>query len=433
MKNNIVIVGGGAGGLELATNLGKKLGRKQKANVILVDKNPTHLWKPLLHEIAAGVLDDSLNNVNYLAQGKRNGFQFKQGALLNIDRENKYILLDETKNANNEIIFPKSHLPYDILVIAIGSLCNDFGIPGVKEHCVFLEDVLSAKQFHRTMLTHLFRLSSGLKPENQTQLQVAIVGAGATGVELSSELFTMIQQLRSYGFNHMTSGNLKVTLIEAADHVLPALPEKLAQSIHHRLEQLGVNILTRTCITEATKTAFHTKDNEILEAQILVWVAGVKAPDFLKNIGGLESTPGNQLLVKPGLQTTLDDTIFAIGDCASHRDDNGKITPPTAQAAHQMATLTATNILALLRNKPLKPFHYKDRGTIISLSQTAEGVITVPGKGKKQIIIKGNLAYFIYHLLYHMHQAALYGIIRTGRLILAGRVFRSIRTSLKLN
>lgn len=428
---NIVIVGGGAGGLELATHLGQKLGKREKAQIILVDKNPSHLWKPLLHEIATGVLDDNMDDVNYLAQAKRNRFQFKQGALLDVDRDNKYIVLDETKNTDGEVIFPKTQLNYDLLVIAIGSQCNDFGTPGVKENCIFLEDAHRAKQFRETMLTRLFRLSAGLNTENESKLRVAIVGGGATGVELASELFAMIEKLSAYGFHGMTPDRLNVTLIEAADRILPVLTEKLSHSIHQKLTHYGVNVLTQTMITQANEKGFYTKTNDIIEADIMVWAAGIKAPDFLQNIGSLETTRSNQLLVMPTLQTTRDKTIFVIGDCAACPKPKGGMTPPTAQAAHQMAKLCASNIIAYLDGAPLRSFRYKDKGTIISLAHTAQGSVTTVGD--TQMIVKGAPAYLIYRLLYRMHQSALYGMIKTARLILAGRVFRTVRPTLKLD
>lgn len=428
---DIVIVGGGAGGLELATQLGQKLGKQQKAQITLVDKNPDHLWKPLLHEIATGVLDDNIDNVNYLAQGQRNYFNFKQGSLLDINRENKNIIISGVKNPNGEIIFPKSHLNYDVLVIAIGSQCNDFGIHGVKENCIFLDDHIHAKQFKEKILSHFFHISSGMDAMSSDKVNIAIVGGGATGVELASELFMMVKKLADYGLIDISPGLLNVTLIEAADRILPVLPAKLSSSINKKLKEYGVKVLTKTVITKADSTALYTKENEIINADIMVWAAGVKAPDFLKNIAGLESNHSNQLIVGTTLQTTLDDTIFAIGDCAACVNPQGSSSPPTAQAAHQMAKICSHNITAYLNNTLMHKFKYKDKGTIISLAKTAQGSVTTMGKGN--IIVKGKLAYFIYRLLYRMHQATLYGIIKTCQLIMAGRIFRSVRPTLKLD
>jgi NADH:ubiquinone reductase (H+-translocating) len=428
---NIIIVGGGAGGLELATELGNKLGKSKKANIILVDKNPSHLWKPLLHEIATGALDDNIDDVNYIAQGKRNHFTFRQGALTNIHREAKSIVISEVKDSEGEVIFPERQLSYDILVMAIGSQCNDFGTPGVKDNCIFLDDHIQAKHFRQNILNRLWRFSSGIEVPNSGTIDIAIVGAGATGVELASELFGMTEKLSDYGFDKISPKMLNVTLIEAADRILPALPETLSASIHKKLESYGVKVLTKTMITKADTDGFYPKDSDPIKADIMVWSAGVKAPDFLKDIAGLENSRSNQLVVKSSLQTTRDESIFAIGDCASSPKPEGGFTPPTAQAAHQMAKICAHNIMAYLTQSSMKEFIYKDKGTIISLAHTAQGVVTTTGKST--MILKGVPAYMVYRMLYRMHQAALYGICKTGCLIMANRIMRWVRPKLKMD
>ncbi|WP_392566529.1 NAD(P)/FAD-dependent oxidoreductase [Utexia brackfieldae] len=428
---NIIIVGGGAGGLELATELGQKLGKSQKAKITLVDRNPSHLWKPLLHEIATGVLDDNIDEVNYLAQGKRNNFSFHQGSLLGIDKENKQITVSEVKNAQGDVIFPEEKLTYDVLVMAIGSQCNDFGTPGVKENCIFLDDHIQAKHFRHNILTRLFRFSSGIDCPQTNTINIAIVGGGATGVELASELFSMADKLSDYGFAKINGKMLNVTLVEATDRILPVLPEKLSASIHQKLEEMGVKVLTKTMVTKADESGFYPKEGDKIAADMMIWAAGVKAPDFLRDIGGLENSRSNQLVVKPTLQTTRDDSIFAIGDCASCAKPEGGFTPPTAQAAHQMAKLAAKNIISYLNDASMGQFKYKDKGTIISLAHTAQG--TVSTVGKSSMIVKGAPAHMIYRMLYRMHQSALYGLIKTFRLIMASRVIRSVRPTLKLD
>lgn len=425
----IVIVGGGAGGLELATQLGKKLGKSNKAEITLVDKNTNHLWKPLLHEIATGTLNDELDHVNYLAQAQNNCFKFRQGKLLNIDRENKKIMLDEVFDRNNHLIFPEISIDYDILVMAVGSTSNDFGTPGVKEYCTFLDDQESAQVFRKSILTTFLRFSSGL--ETKDKLNIAIVGAGATGVELTTELFSMVKTLGSYGFEKLEPSLLNITLIEATDRILPALPEDVSANIQLKLEEFGATVLTKTKIVKADQNHFYPEGQDPINADIMMWTAGVKAPDYLKDIAQLETNRANQLVVKSTLQTTLDDTIFAIGDCSSCAKPNGGFTPATAQAAHQMASICAKNIIAIINNSALKSFSYNNKGTIISLAHTAQGVITTVGKN--QMGVKGWLASCIYKMLYRFHQVSLFGLVKTFRLVRANKVYRSIRTTINMD
>lgn len=425
----IVIVGGGAGGLALATQLGKKLGKSGKAEITLVDKNTNHLWKPLLHEIATGSLNDDLDNVNYLAQAKHNYFSFKQGQLLNIDRDRKTIQLSKIYDARQQVIFPESELNYDILVMAIGSTSNDFGTPGVKENCIFLDDQESAKKFRKSILSTLFRFSSGL--EQNDKLNISIVGAGATGVEMTTELFNMVKTLREYGYQNLSSSLLNITLIEATDRILPALPENASKNIHSKLEEFGAKVLTKTKIVKADQNHFYPEGRDAIQADIMLWTAGVKAPDFLKDIAGLETNRVNQLVVKSTLQTSRDDAIFAIGDCSCCTKPGGGFTPATAQAAHQMASICYKNILAFVNNTPLKNFNYNNKGTIISLAHTAQGVITTIGKS--QMGVKGWLASLIYKMLYRLHQVSLFGTFKTLRLIRANKVYRSVRTKINID
>lgn len=425
----IVIVGGGAGGLELATELGKKLGKSGKAHITLIDKNTNHLWKPLLHEIATGTLNDELDHVNYFAQGQHNYFSFKQGQLVNINRENKTIQLNQVVDSKKQIIFPESDVSYDLLVMAIGSTSNDFGTPGVKEHCTFLDDQNSAKAFRKSILSRFFRFSSGL--EQQEKLNIAIVGAGATGVELTTELFSMVKTLGSYGFAKLSPSLLNITLIEATDRILPALPAEVSHNIQAKLEEFGATVLTKTKIVKADENHFYPEGQDPIPADILMWTAGVKAPDFLKNIAGLETNRANQLVVKSTLQTTQDDAIFAIGDCACCAKPEGGFTPATAQAAHQMAVLCAKNIIAIVNNNNLKTFAYNNKGTIISLANTAQGVITTIGKN--QMGVKGWMASCIYKMLYRFHQVALFGVFKTYRLMRANKIYRMMRTSVNMD
>ncbi|WP_354624481.1 NAD(P)/FAD-dependent oxidoreductase [Psychromonas sp. MME2] len=426
---NIVIVGGGAGGLELATSLGKKLGKKRKAQITLVDKNRTHLWKPLLHEVAAGSLDDGIDALSYRAHATNHGFKFRLGALDNIDRENKKIHLASLNDRDGTQILSESELSYDILVMALGSVSNDFNTKGVADHCIFLDSPQQAKKFHHLMLNKYLQL--GVKEAEQ--VSVAIVGAGATGVELSAELYNSLQQVSSYGFEEIKSTDLKVSLIEAGDKILPALPERISASAHQELLKLGVDVRTQTMVTEATEAGLMTKSGELIKADLIVWAAGIKGPDFLKDIAGLETNRINQLVVKANLQTTLDETIYALGDCASCPLPGGGFVPPRAQSAHQMASLVANNILATIKNKPLSDYQYRDYGSLVSLSNYSTVGSLMGNLMKGSMKIEGRLARLVYVSLYRMHQVALHGYLRTGLMTLVEKINRILRPRLKLH
>ncbi|RLA00094.1 MAG: FAD-dependent oxidoreductase, partial [Gammaproteobacteria bacterium] len=314
---NIVVVGGGAGGLELVTKLGRKLGKKGKANITLVDSTHTHIWKPLLHEVAAGTLDSHEDEIEYLAQAMCSGFRFRLGKMDGLDRTNKQISVAPTYNDNGEEIIPHRSFDYDYLVIAVGSVSHDFGIKGVTDHCLFLDTISQAETFQSQLLEAYLRAHTQDKPLDEGQLDIAIVGAGATGVELSAQLHEVSHLLTAYGLDEVQPTDVKISIIEAAERLLPGLPENLSTATEKELSKLGVEVLTNERVIEITADEIKTESGKIIPAAIKVWAAGIKAPDFLKDIDGLETNWMNQLVVKQTLQTTLDDDVYAIGDCCA--------------------------------------------------------------------------------------------------------------------
>jgi NADH dehydrogenase len=433
MSHRIVIVGGGAGGLELATRLGRKLGKSGAARIILVDANLTHIWKPLLHEVAAGSLNSSEDELNYVAQAKWNHFEFQLGRMSGLDRASKSITLAPTLDDDGQVLMPERRITYDSLVIAVGSTTNDFGTPGAAEHCIFLDTRAQAERFHRRMLSHYLRAHAS-ENEYGSKIDIAIVGAGATGVELAAELHHAAKQLAAYGLNRIRPEDMRITLIEAGPRVLPALPERIARPVHQTLEKLGVTVLTGAAVSEVTADGLKTADGNFIPASLKVWAAGIRAPGFLKDLDGLESNRINQLQVRPTLQTTLDDDVFAFGDCAAcpQPGTEGRNVPPRAQAAHQQASLLAKSLRLKISAQPLPEYRYRDYGSLISLSSFS-AVGNLMGNLTGSVMLEGWLARVFYVSLYRMHQMALYGVPRTLLLMLSDRIGRSTEPRLKLH
>lgn len=427
----IVVVGGGAGGLELATKLGNKLGRKKKAEITLIDRNTTHLWKPLLHEIAVGTMDEDVDAVSYRGHANAHHFFFRVGSMIDLDREKREVVLAPMYDEDGVEFLPSTRIPYDYLVLALGSISNDFNTPGIKENCIFLDSPSQAHKFHTKLLNkflHIQRVSG-----SNEHVRIAIVGAGATGVELSAELHHAVHEIHNYGFDAVTNDHLHVTLIEAGQRILPALPERISNSAHSELVKIGVDVKLNTMITSASKEGLHTKDGQLIAADIIVWAAGIKVPDFMANIAGLETNRINQLHVNEFLQTTRDTTIFAIGDCAQFVNPDGSRVPPRAQSAHQMATTCYKNLIATLNNKPMQAYKYTDHGSLVSLASYSTVGSLMGNLSKGTMFIEGRLARMVYISLYRMHQLALHGFIRTGLIMLGGRLNRWLRPRLKLH
>ena len=239
-RHRVVIVGGGAGGLELATRLGDRLARRGAVDVTLIDRNRTHLWKPKLHEIASGSMDLAAHELDYLAQSHWHHFRYRIGEMTALDRERREVHVAPSFDDEGREVTPKRAFGYDTLVIAVGSQSNDFGTPGVAEHALKLESQADARRFHARMVNACIRAHAQATPLRPEQLKVAIIGAGATGVELAAELHRTTRQVVAYGLDRVDADkDIKVTLIEAADRVLPALPPRLSQATEALLAQAG--------------------------------------------------------------------------------------------------------------------------------------------------------------------------------------------------
>ena len=433
-KTQIVVVGGGAGGLELVRRLGAKYGRRRH-DIILVEKNRTHIWKPLLHEVAAGSLDANLDEVGYRSHCHRWGYRFFNGALEAVEREAGQVVLAPLVDEDGSELIGRHAIRYDYLVLAVGSVTNDFGTPGVAENCMFLDDRAGADRFRNRLLDHCLRVSRAMSadPAADAHVRIAIVGGGATGVELAAELYNSAAALRHYGLEVFDESRLAITLIEAGPRILPALPERLAEAAQGELEALGVKVMTSVQVTEALPHALLTADDRRIEADLLVWAAGVRAPAGL-DLTGLETTRTGQLVVRATLQTTRDPRIFALGDCCSFTPPGAeRPVPPRAQAAHQMAACVFHNLVRLQDGRPLKPFVYHDHGSLVSLSRYSTVGSLMGSLIGGRMAIEGRLARLVYTSLYRMHLIAIHGWIKGLALLTVGRVNRIIRPRLKLH
>ena len=436
--HRIVIVGGGAGGLELATKLGDD-SSSNKTSVTLVDKNRTHIWKPKLHEVAAGSMDLADQELDYIAQAHWHHFKFRLGELISIDRERKQIQIAPVIDEAGELVTPIQTIPYDTLIISIGSLTNDFGTQGVAQFAQRLESLADAKRFHLRLVNACLRAQAQIEPLAPHQLKVAIIGAGATGVELAAELHRTTRAIISFGMDRVDpEKDLKVILIEAAPKILPALSDRISTAAQKLLVDLGVEVITNAKVQKVLPDKVLLSDGIEIPAELIVWAAGVKAPDFLKGIGGLETNHVNQLMVLPSLQTTLDPNIFAIGDCAAcpwPEANNGKggIVPPRAQAAHQQASHLYKQIKRIINHEPLRPYEYRDFGSLVSLGEYSSVGSMMGGLIGGSLMVEGLFAKFMYISLYKLHQLALHGWIKVALDTLSRLIHRRTHSIVKLH
>lgn len=436
--HRIVIVGGGAGGLELATRLGDTLGRRGRAHVTLIEKARSHFWKPHLHEIAAGSMDLHAHATDYLAQSHWHHFRYRVGEMVGLDRQRRVVQVGAVHDEDGALVSPGYERSYDTLVLAVGSQTHDFGTPGVAEHAIALETPAQAQRFHRRLVNACLRAHMQDGPLAPGQLQVAIIGAGATGVELAAELHKATRTLVSYGLERIDpERDIRIHLIEAGPRILPALPERVSGAADRLLQGLGVQVHTSAKVSAVHADGVQIEGGAFIPAELVVWAAGVKAPPFLRDLAGLETNRLNQLVVGPTLQTSRDASIFAIGDCAAVAWDGpgaraGQV-PPRAQAAHQQASHLVRQLQRRLRGAPLEPWRYRDFGSLVSLGHYSTVGNLMGSLVGGNLWVEGLFARGMYLSLYKMHELALHGWWKTALGSAARLITRRTEPRVKLH
>lgn len=435
-KKQILIVGGGVAGLEIATALGRRYRRKPRGGgdsdspyeVTLLDRDSAHVWKPMLHTMAAGTRDIAQQQMTYIAQARDAGFLYQPGEMCGLDRAAREVLVAPLFSRDGRELVPERRLSYDTLILALGSTANDFGTPGAREFCYMIDSRLAADGFNQELRIRM--LQSMVRGE---ELRVAILGAGATGVELAAELVQLAEAAVAYGA-HGLDDRLKITLVESGPRILPAFPERIAGLATQRLRALGVEVRVATRIQAVTEEGFVTGEGELIAASLRVWAAGVKAPDFLTGLDGLQANRNNQLIVDGNLRASGDPAVFALGDCSSYTPEGAeRPLAPTAQVAHQQAQYLIENLEALLAGRPAPVYRYRDMGALVSLGHfDAYGSLGKFGFFKGGFI-KGRVAQLSHVLLYRAHQSRLYGFWRGGLIWLVDLINKRVRPPIRLD
>jgi NADH dehydrogenase len=436
--HRIVVVGGGAAGLELATRLGNGVGKRRRAEVILIDRFPTHFWKPLLHEVASGQIDASSHQIDYAAHAKWNHFRFEQGALASIDRGRREIVIDETTDIDGRPLLPKRTLAFDTLVLALGSVTNFFSIPGAEQHALTLETVEQAETFRRRLLSSLLRSSHARHATpgaSATPVSVTVIGGGATGVELAAALRGSAEMLRDYHLASLDPArDIRIRLLEGAPRVLPALPERISARAQDVLAGLGVEVRLGCRVRAVDANAVSTVDGETLASDITIWAAGVEGPPVLRTLEGLPLNRLGQVIVDATLQVEPGSGIYAMGDCAACAASKGDaLVPPRAQAAWQQAVYLADALARRLDDCAVPLFSYRDQGTLISFGRAGAAGALMSELLRQPLFIDGWFAASCYRHLYRRHIMGLTGVKRAVMYAASQWLRERVRPTVKLN
>ena len=434
MQSEIVIVGGGAGGLELACKLGRKLG---PAKVLLVDTRLYHIWKPSLHEVAAGTLDIHQEGLSYQMLAHDNGFTFVYGPMTALDHGARRITVGAVRAGDGEDILPERRIDYGSLVIAVGSTSNYFGVPGAREHTISLNATEDAERF-RLRLLRLMAVAEQAREERNdadAALDIVIIGGGATGVELAAELREASGVYATYGFSRLqVKRDVRITLLEGAPRILAPLPERVSAAALKLLDERGIRVVNNCRVTKIDADRVLDNDGHVYPASLCVWAAGIRAPEFLGTLG-LPVNKGGQIEVDGQLRVQGVPGVYALGDCAACIDASGKPVPPRAQAAHQQADYLLKRFVRVAAGKPVdeKPYLYRDYGSLVSLGKTTSVGSLMGSLSGASWFVEGMIGRLMYTSLHLMHHQAVLGAMRTGVLAVARFLIRRTTPLVKLH
>ena len=428
----VLVVGGGAGGLELVCKLGRKWGPER---VALVDANLFHIWKPSLHEVAAGTLDIHQEGLSYQMLAHDNGFSFHYGPMIGLDTATRTLLVGAVRDGAEEVLHER-RIVYESLVLAIGSVSNDFGVPGVADHAFSLDGPHDAERFRLRMLQLLSLVDVRKTHDPSAALDIVIIGGGATGVELAAELREATSLHAQYGLRHIDAGrDVRIRILEGAPRLLAPLDEKVSAAATRLLKQRHVEVTASCRVVRIEWNQVTDAEGHVYPADLCVWAAGIKAPPLLAQVG-LPVARNGQVKVDGQLRVEGVAGVFAFGDCASCPQPDGKTVPPRAQSAHQQA-----DYLCELLQQPAgtdlgrrPPYLYHDHGSLVSVGSSAT-VGSLMGNLFKSTtwFVEGLFARMVYVSLHLMHHRAVMGTLRTAVLAMARFLVKRARPLVKLH
>lgn len=357
----ILIVGGGFGGLFTALDL------SGEGDVTLITPEDHFLFKPLLYEYLSGEVEAWHIAPNY-KELLNEKIRLLQGAVTGIDFERREV----------SVAGRVRRLGYDVLVLALGGVTNFWNVEGAEKHTLPFRKLEHADTLRRRMIQALDHIPPGRDPQDvRRALTFAVVGGGASGVELSSKMADLLNDAIR---RRALSGDARVMLIEMGDHLVPGMGEEIRIFVEDALKKSRVEVHTNTRVVRVTEDSFtfeHEGEQTQVETAGVVWVAGVRMNPLLDELE-LEKERRGMILVRPTLQTNKYAEVFALGDMA-YTEDIVPTLAGTAQLAFQEATLAARNIKALLAGKELQTKHFEELGEAVSLGTERAAVLA----GKK--------------------------------------------------
>ncbi len=352
----IVILGCGFGGMYAARELLPYV-RAKEIEITIINKTNYFLFTPLLHEVATGGLSYGSISESLREIFPHSGVRIFEGDVETVDAQAKHVSIAERK------------IPYDYLIVATGSETNYYNTPGAREHTLPLKSLDDARIIKSKIIDSFERALLAEHQERKELLTFIIVGGGATGVEFAAEVaqFTGLLAKKYFSNSGIQANDIAIHLITAGKEILSQFSLKLQRAGLARLEKQSVHVHLEMPVNEVLPGKIRTGETSV-RGENIFWMAGVKPllPAFAVP---LALTPSGRIQTNQFLQAESDNTIFALGDSATPVGPDKKELPMLAQTASQEASVVAKNILASIKNNPLTPFIFKNKGSLISLGQ----------------------------------------------------------------
>lgn len=403
-----VVVGGGAAGLELVTRLMRRRPHNSReTRAILVDRALAHVWKPRLHEIATAMQSRAVAESSFLGHSSAHGYRFEVGELHDIDPMRRLVRLAPLIGPEGDEVLPERSIPYGCLILALGSEENDFGTPGAKQHCLFLNDTQQALRIRDALLVGALRIARG----QQDTLSIVVIGGGATGVELCAEIHHAIDAMWIHEPT-LDRSRVRLTVVEGADRLLSANPPQLSAYASDALHARQVEVILGDRVASIDESGVLLASGRRIDAHLRIWTAGIRGPRVFDRIDMLSRTRSGRVQVDAHLRCAGLSDVYAIGDCAEWIDPaTGRAAPYTAQIAAAQARYLAAALCSSAPEGDLAPFRFTSSGAVVSLGdQGAAGNLTTRfGRHSRDRFIQGFSAKVVYAALYRRHELAIHG------------------------
>jgi NADH dehydrogenase len=357
-KKQVLILGAGFAGLYTALHLEKTLGKDAVAEITLIDRNHFHLFTPLLHEAASGVIHPGLimTPIRRILHGKQINFLRARVEAIDLQAQ--------------EVTLCCVEVPYDILVIALGSVTNFYGLESVREKALEIKNASDTDRLR----CHIINRFEAATCESDLQrrrrlLTFVVVGGGCTGVETVTEVHEFLMHLREEQYD-VAPDEVHTVLVEVQDRVLPQMDRTLSRTALRRMQKMGIEVMLNTTVTDLTEAGLAFADGQDpLPTDTVIWAAGVRAHPVLDNLL-LEKDRMGRIVVDSDLRVPGLPNVYVLGDAAHARHpETGEIYPPTAQVAYRQARVAAANIAADLHGDSHQRFDFVYIGDLVSLGR----------------------------------------------------------------